>query len=121
TVKKVSKPYIDQIATATLPHLDKARERVAPYTKEAVIAYGKFLESVQGVIQESLKKHEISSALATKELASALLVLPILILFKTFEKAKRPTCNSNQPRCKAKRAHPDNEDQKGRKNSEYNR
>ncbi|XP_076946064.1 uncharacterized protein LOC143617364 [Bidens hawaiensis] len=123
TVKKVSGPYIDQIATATKPHLDKARETVAPYTKEAVIAYGKFLESatkyhhqVQGVIEDSLKKHEISSAIATKELvwftASALLVLPVLILFKIlsailFKKAKRPTRQPNQPRRKAKRAHPD--------------
>ncbi|KAK1438275.1 hypothetical protein QVD17_04081 [Tagetes erecta] len=75
TVKKVSKPYIDHIATATKPHVDKAREIVAPYTKEAVIAYGKFLESatkyhhqVKEFVEESLKKHEISRAFATKEL-----------------------------------------------------
>ncbi|GJT28473.1 hypothetical protein Tco_0908748 [Tanacetum coccineum] len=44
-IKKVYKPYIDDIATATKPHLDKARDTMSPYTKEAVIAYGKFLES----------------------------------------------------------------------------
>ncbi|KAL8267018.1 hypothetical protein R6Q59_004362 [Mikania micrantha] len=44
TVKKVAKPYIDHIATATKP-VDKARETVAPYSKEVVISYGKFLES----------------------------------------------------------------------------
>ncbi|GJZ96570.1 hypothetical protein Tco_0668904 [Tanacetum coccineum] len=37
--------YIDDIATTTKPHLDKARDTMSPYTKEAVIAYGKFLES----------------------------------------------------------------------------
>ncbi|GJU08266.1 hypothetical protein Tco_1124696 [Tanacetum coccineum] len=45
TGKKVCKPYIDDIATAIKPHLDKTHETMTPYTKEAVIAYAKFLES----------------------------------------------------------------------------
>ncbi|GJS43417.1 hypothetical protein Tco_0568460, partial [Tanacetum coccineum] len=59
-IKKVCKPYIDDIFTATKPRLDKARDTMSPYTKEAVIAYGKFLESTfnnhdQVDVQERLK------------------------------------------------------------------
>ncbi|GJV46186.1 hypothetical protein Tco_1430722 [Tanacetum coccineum] len=59
-IKKVCKPYIDDISTATKPHLDKARDTMSPYTKDAVIAYGKFLESTSNNhdlvdVQERLK------------------------------------------------------------------
>nr|DAD27728.1 TPA_asm: hypothetical protein HUJ06_029196 [Nelumbo nucifera] len=120
-----TRPYLDQVAIAARPHVDKARVALKPYTKKAVHAYGKFLKSsriyhhqVQGYLQENFKKHELTRPLATERmvwfLASVLLALPIIVLFKWFstffcKKAKKPTrsAHSNHTRRRAKRGHPD--------------
>lgn len=43
--KKLSKPYVDQIATATKPHVQKVRTALKPYTERARHVYGEFLET----------------------------------------------------------------------------
>lgn len=44
-LRRVSRPYITQVATAARPHVNKLHFAVEPYMKGPVRAYGKFLES----------------------------------------------------------------------------
>ncbi|KAL7159657.1 hypothetical protein ABFS83_01G042800 [Erythranthe nasuta] len=124
-LKKISKPYIDQAATAAKPHTDKLCTALKPHTDKVVHAYGIFLKSakiyhhkVQDRVEEKLKSHELTEALATKELvwfsASAVLALPFFFLLKICsavfgKKTKKPirNGNSNNPRRKGKRVHSD--------------
>ncbi|CAN0824419.1 hypothetical protein LINGRAHAP2_LOCUS43 [Linum grandiflorum] len=123
--KKFSKPYIDQIAIVAEPHVKKIKVVMKPYTKKVARAYGNFLKSattyhhqVEATVQDTLKRHELTKPLATKEfvwfVASAVLALPILVAFRVLstvfcsKKAKRPSgraAHSSHSRRKGKRVH----------------
>uniref|UniRef100_A0A7N0TLA8 Uncharacterized protein n=1 Tax=Kalanchoe fedtschenkoi TaxID=63787 RepID=A0A7N0TLA8_KALFE len=120
--KKVTRPYIEQVASLSKPHVEKVTFALKPYTEVAVKHYGRFLESasiyhsqVQAHVKERLKKHEWTKPFATKEFewfaASAVLALPVMILFRIFssacsKKTKQPSKHAHHHgRRKAKRGH----------------
>ncbi|KAK3130444.1 hypothetical protein QOZ80_6BG0493530 [Eleusine coracana subsp. coracana] len=124
--KKRSKPYIDQVAMATKPHVENIRTVLKPYTKKAVHVYGKFLQKAtiyhqqaQTTILDYLHQHEFTKEFATQEvvwyLASALLVMPVLVVytllvetFCTKKQKKSPrSSNANHGHRRHKRRHAD--------------
>ncbi|PKA52907.1 hypothetical protein AXF42_Ash001888 [Apostasia shenzhenica] len=123
--RKFMKPYIEQVAIVTKPHVEKVQAALKPYTTRVIYGYGKFLESartyhhqIQETFHETLKKHEWSKPLATKEfiwfMASASLALPIYLVYrilsvifcKTTKKPARNARSTNSHR-RHKRRLPD--------------
>lgn len=123
TVKDLCGPYIDQVVAASQPHIEKVVaasqphiEKVSvilqPYAKPIANAYGRFLTTatkyhrqLQRSVRQTLKKYELTAALATKELvwfmASALLALPVFgilmaysAVFSSGKKARKPGRNN---------------------------
>ncbi|WOH03249.1 hypothetical protein DCAR_0522645 [Daucus carota subsp. sativus] len=124
-VEQFSRPYVNLVSTTVKPHVDKAQVIFKPYTKKVLRGYRKFMKAVavyhrqvRAVIQEFLQSHDITKAVATKEIvwymASALMTLPVVIIFNYISAifSKKPKkrarhSHSNHTRRRAKRAHSD--------------
>lgn len=122
-IKQFSRPYVNLLSTTMKPHFDKARVIFKPYSKKVLRGYRKFMKAVaayhrqvRAIIQEFLQSHEITKAIATKEIvwymASALMTLPVIIIFNYMsaifsKKPKKRTrhSHSNHTRRRAKRVH----------------
>jgi hypothetical protein len=108
-------------------HIEKVNVILQPYTKPVANAYGRFLTTatkyhrqLQRSVRQTLKKYELTAALATKELiwfmASALLALPVFgilmaysSIFSSGKKARKPSRNNHTGNAhrKHKRRHMD--------------
>lgn len=111
-VVAASQPHIEKVVAASQPHIEKATVILQPYTKPIANVYGRFLTTatkyhrqLQRSVRQTLKKYELTAALATKELvwfmASALLALPVFgilmaysAVFSSGKKARKPGRNN---------------------------
>lgn len=127
-VEQFSRPYVSLVSTTMKPHVDKAHVIFKPYSKKVLRGYRKFMKAVavyhrqvRATIQEFLQSHEITKAIATKEIvwymATALMTLPVIIIFNYIsaifsKKPKKRTrhSHSNHTRKRAKRVHADKRD-----------
>lgn len=127
-VEQFSRPYVNLVSTTMKPHVDKAHVIFKPYSKKVLRGYRKFMKAVavyhrqvRAIIQEFLQSHEITKAIATKEIvwymATALMTLPVIIIFNYIsaifsKKPKKRTrhSHSNHTRKRAKRVHADKRD-----------
>ncbi|GMJ07146.1 hypothetical protein like AT4G31340 [Hibiscus trionum] len=116
-VKKFSEPYVNHVVMVTKPRHKTIQVALKPYTKKTIRTYRKLIKSASiyhHQIRGTLKRHELTRSLANMDLAwflaTAVLFLPILVLFKLFSlifsgKAKRH--HVNHTRRRVKRHHPD--------------
>lgn len=123
--RKFVKPYIELVASRTKPYVGKVSTVLKPYTRKVLHVYGKFLEAArtyhqqaQIVVLENLEKHDLTKALATKELvwfaASASLALPVFLIYNMLssicgKKTKKPvrSARTNNHHRRHKRRHTD--------------
>lgn len=112
-VVAASQPHIDKVVAASQPHIEKATLFLQPYTRPVANAYGRFLTTatkyhrqLQRSVRQTLKKYELISPLATKELvwfmASALLALPVFGILMAYssifgggKKTRKPSRNNH--------------------------
>lgn len=104
TVRVESRPYLEQAASFLSPHFEKANIMAEPYVKHASDHYqsvmtqaSTFHEQLQDSVKGTMRKNELLSRWATKELiwylASALLALPLfasLLVFSSVFGTKKP-------------------------------
>ncbi|KAK8683145.1 hypothetical protein V6N13_039212 [Hibiscus sabdariffa] len=116
-VKKFSEPYANHVVMVTKPHYKTIKVALKPYTKKTVRTYRKLIKSASiyhHQIQGTLKRHELTRSMANMDLAwflaTAVLILPILVLFKLFSlifSGCEKRHHVNHTRRRAKRRHPD--------------
>ncbi|KAH7544730.1 hypothetical protein FEM48_Zijuj01G0017300 [Ziziphus jujuba var. spinosa] len=89
--RKLSEPYILQIATVITPHLDQVHAAFKLYSEKVFHAYGSFITSstlYHHQVQQMLKNNGLTRPVATIDLAwfaaTALLALPVVFLFKLY-------------------------------------
>ncbi|XVF69941.1 hypothetical protein PTKIN_Ptkin11bG0121200 [Pterospermum kingtungense] len=114
--KKFSEPYINQVVMVTKPHYETLQVALEPYTKKTIHTYRKLMKSANlfhHQVQRTLKSHELTSSIANMDLAwflaTAVLTLPILVLFKLLSvifSGKTFGGQGNHGRRRVKRHHP---------------
>ncbi|XP_017983846.1 PREDICTED: uncharacterized protein LOC108663495 [Theobroma cacao] len=90
-VKNFAEPYVNQVVMVTRLHYETMEVALKPYAKKMIHTYRKLVNSASlyhHQVQETLKSHELTRTLANMDLAwflaTAVLILPIIVLFQLF-------------------------------------